>query len=298
MDKKITSLKADLILLFVALLWGTTFVTSKFSLEQLPPLTIIAFRFILAVGLMMLLFRKQAKDINLADIKGGAVVGTVLFFAFATQLIALKYTDPGKQAFLAATYVIFVPFLVWYLTRSRPDMKSFAGAFACFVGIALLTLKEGLAIGFGDSLTLFSSIFFAGHIIATGHFVKKSTPVKIAIVQFGTVAVLSTVSALVFEGVPTAVSTSTTLGILYLGVMCTGIAYFLQTFAQNYTKSTHTAIILSLEAVFGSLLSVVFMNEVFTPQMIVGCVIIFASILVIELKGSREDEAPVSQETA
>lgn len=288
MDKKMTSVKADIILLLVAFLWGTTFVTSKFSLEQIPPLTIIAVRFIMAVGLMLVLFRKQAKEITKSDLIGGGIVGTVLFIAFATQLIALKYTDPGKQSFLAAIYVIFVPFLVWGLTRKRPEGKAFAGAFACLVGIALLTLKDGLSIGFGDSLTMFSSLFFAGHIITTERYVKKSTPVKIAIIQFGTVAILSTCAALLFEDIPTVISPSVGVSVLYLGIVCTGVAYFLQTFAQNYTKSTHVAIILSLEAVFGSLLSVVFMKEIFTPRMILGCVIIFGSILVIELKGAKE----------
>ena len=284
MKKNISSLQADLILFLVALLWGTTFVTSKFSLEQLQPLTIISIRFILAVIVMGVIFKKHLKDISKEDIIGGGIVGTVLFIAFSTQLIALKYTDPGKQAFLAATYVIFVPFLTWYISKERPDNRSFFGAFACFVGIALLTLKDGLSIGFGDSLTLFSSVFFAGHIITTDRYVKRSTPVKIAIVQFATVAILSTISALMFEGLPGKVTPSVAIVIVYLGIMCTGLAYFLQTLGQNYTKSTHTAIILSLEAVFGSILSVIFMNELFTFKMIIGCVIIFISILAIELK--------------
>lgn len=282
--KKITHLKADLILLLVAILWGTTFVTSKFSLEQLSPLTLIAMRFILAFVFMMIFFRKQLKEMTFQDIKGGFIVGLVLFIAFATQLIALNYTEPGKQAFLAATYVIFVPFLVWIITKKRPDSRSFIGAFACLIGIAFLTIKKGFGISYGDSLTLFSSIFFGLHIITTERYVKQSTPVKITIVQFGTVAVLSSVSALAFEGMPAVMSTTTLIGVLYLGIVCTGIAYFLQTFGQNYTKSTHTAIILSLEAVFGSLLSIVFMKEVFTVPMIIGCVIIFGSVLLIELK--------------
>jgi len=282
--KKISSLQADLVLLLVAFLWGTTFVTSKFSLEVLGPLTIISCRFILAVGLMVVLFRKHIKTIKKDDLKGGIIVGSVLFVAFATQLIALKFTDPGKQAFLAATYVIFVPFLIWIITRKKPDNRSFLGAFACMIGIAFLTLKSGYSISFGDSLTLFSSIFFGLHIITTGHFVKKSTPIKITIIQFATVAVLSTLAALVFEGIPSGITPSVTIGILYLGLVCTGVAYFLQTFGQNYTKSTHTAIILSLEAVFGSLLSIIFMGEVFTPMMIIGCLIIFGSVLLIELK--------------
>jgi len=289
MKKKISSLQADLILLLVALLWGTTFVASKIALDYLSPLTIISIRFILAFALMMLLFRNQIKSIQKEDIKGGIVVGLMLFIAFATQLIALNYTDPGKQAFLAGTYVVFVPFIVWFIYKKKPDTKSFIGAFACFIGISLLTLNKGFSISFGDSLTLLSSVFFAGHIISTSHYVKKSTPVKITIVQFGTVAILSTLTALIFEGVPTGVSSVVIVSVIYLGIICTGVAYFLQTLAQNYTKSTHAAIILSLEAVFGSILSVIVMSELFTVKMIVGCIIIFLSILVIELKGTKKE---------
>ncbi|SHJ24156.1 Permease of the drug/metabolite transporter (DMT) superfamily [Dethiosulfatibacter aminovorans DSM 17477] len=288
MKKNISSLQADLILFVVALLWGTTFVTSKVSLESLPPFSIISFRFILATLLMGTIFRKDLKTIDRKDIKGGLCVGTMLFIAFATQLVALKYTEPGKQAFLAATYVIFVPFCVWALTRKKPDNKSFIGAFACFIGIGLLTLKEGFSMGYGDSLTMLSSVFFAGHILTTEHFVKDSSPVKISVTQFGTVAIMASAMSLMFEKIEVAPSIGVIAMILYLGVFCSGIAYFLQTLGQKYTKSTHAAIIMSLEAVFGSILSVIFMHEIFTPRMIGGCVIIFGSILVIELKGSGE----------
>jgi len=179
------------------------------------------------------------------------------------------------------------------LTKKRPDNNSFIGAFACFVGIGFLTLKSGFSVGQGDSMTMLSSLFYAGHILTTDHFVRKSTPKKISIIQFGTVAVLSTVASLLFEEIEVVPPVSVIAMVAYLGIFCTGIAYFLQTLAQKYTKSTHTAIILSLEAVFGSILAIVFMNEIFTPRMILGCVIIFVSILVIELKGSGEfEESP------
>ncbi len=297
MKINISSLQADLILFVVALLWGTTFVTSKVSLESLPPFSIIAFRFILAFILMAILFSGEFKSISRKDIKGGFVIGTVLFIAFATQLIALKHTDPGKQAFLAATYVIFVPFCVWAMTRKKPDNRSFLGALACFIGIGFLTLKDGFSMGYGDGLTLISSVFFAGHILTTEHFVKNSTPIKISIIQFGTVAILASFSSLAFEKIEVIPSFGVVAMILYLGIFCSGIAYFLQTLAQKYTKSTHTAIILSLEAVFGSILSIIFLHEVFTTKMIIGCVIIFVSILAIELKGSGESkESPDGKE--
>jgi len=283
---------ADGILFLVAILWGTTFVASKYILDSLTPLFIISFRFIIAFALMSVVFRKQLKTINKQELKGGMVVGVIFFIAFATQLIALQYTDAGKQAFLAGTYVVMVPFIVWGLSKKRPDARTFIGAFICFVGIGLLTLDgSSMAISFGDGLTMFSSLFFAGHIISTAYYVDTITPAKLTIVQFGTVAALSTVTAFIFEPIPSAIDTNALMALLYLSVLCTGIAYFLQTYAQKYTLSTHAAIILSLEAVFGSVLSLIIFKEVFTIKMVIGCMSILAAILVIELKGTSGHEA-------
>lgn len=280
---------ADLTLLLVAFLWGTTFVASKFTLDYITPLFIIAIRFIIAFLIMSLVFRKEFINIKKSHIFGGAVVGSILFIAFATQLIALQYTDPGKQAFLAGTYVVMVPFIAWALNKKRPDNRSFIGAFICFLGIGLLTLNGSFTMSYGDSLTMFSSLFFAGHIISTDFFVKKISPVKLTIVQFGTVALLSTIFALLTEPFPSNIEMNGIYAVLYLSVLCTAVAYFLQTIAQKYTISTHTAIILSLEAVFGSILSVIIMKEIFTIKMVIGCISILAAILIIELKGSSEE---------
>ena len=288
MKKK--AIYADLILLLVALLWGTTFVGGKYALNYFTPLYIIAIRFIMAFTMMAIGFRKELMTLTRKDIKGGAIVGTVLFIAFATQLVALQYTAAGKQAFLAGTYVVMVPFISWWLHKKRPDTSSFVGAFICFMGIGLLTLNDSLSIGFGDSLTLFSSMFFAGHIISNGYFVDDIGPVKLTIVQFGTVALLSTIAALIFEPFPQGVAAKGIYAVIYLGVLCTGVAYFLQTIGQKYALSTHTAIILSLEAVFGSVLALFILGEVFTFKMVLGCASILIAILIIELKGSSKEE--------
>ena len=293
MKKK--ALYADLILLLVALLWGTTFVGGKYALNYFTPLYIISIRFIMAFTMMALGFKKEFKTLTKKDLKGGIIVGTVLFIAFATQLIALQYTEAGKQAFLAGTYVVMVPFISWWLHKKKPDNSSFVGAFICFLGIGLLTLNESLTIGFGDSLTLFSSLFFAGHIISNGYFVDEIGPVKLTIVQFGTVAVLSTVSALILEPFPTQIAPNGIFAVLYLGILCTGVAYFLQTIGQKYALSTHTAIILSLEAVFGSILALIVLGEVFTFKMVLGCISILAAILIIELKGTSKQDDSISE---
>lgn len=281
---------ADLTLLVVAFLWGTTFVATKHALNFLTPIFMISARFLMAFSIMAVVFRKKLAHMKKSDLKGGAIVGTVLYIAFVTQVIALQYTTAGKQAFLAGTYVVMVPFIVWFITKKRPDGRSFLGAFICFLGIGLLTLDATFSMSFGDGLTLFSSVFFAGHIMTTGYFVKKMDVVLLTVVQFGTVALLSTISAIILEPIPVNIGMDGILSLLYLGLLCTTIAYFLQSLAQRHTLSTHAAIIMSLEAVFGSVLSVIILGEAFTLKMVIGSVAIFAAILITELKSEETEE--------
>lgn len=282
---------ADIVLLTVAFLWGTTFVASKAVLQYFTPLWIIAIRFCMATFFMGLIFHKKIKTINREDIKAGGIVGVVLFIAFVTQLIGLQYTTAGKQAFLAGTYVVMVPFLFWMIYKKRPDGRAFIGAFVCFVGIGFLTLNETFSMGFGDGITLFSSVFFALHIMVNGYYAQKRDVVILSMLQFGVLAILSFVGAMIFEPFPQSASPEGWAGILYLGILCSAVAYFLQTVAQKYTLSTHTSLLLSLESVFGSLLAVAILGEQFTLKMVAGCVAIFGAILISELRPAEKKES-------
>nr|MBP8763631.1 DMT family transporter [Acetoanaerobium sp.] len=260
----------------------------KYAFAYFTPVYMIAFRFTIGVLAMCIFFWKKISKITLKDLKGGIIVGIIFFIAFVTQLIALQYTEAGKQAFLAATYVVMAPFLYWIIYHKKPDFRTLAGAFICFLGIGLLTLNASLSISFGDGLTLFSSLFFALHIMFNGYFVEKQDPVILSTVQFAVVAIISWIFAFFFEPFPTAIGFEGIASVLYLGIFCTGLAYFLQTAAQRYTLATHAAIILSLESVFGILLAVVMLGEVFTLRMLMGCIAIFGAILITELRSSSE----------
>lgn len=134
-------LYSNLALFLVAFLWGTTFTVSKYAFAYFTPVYMIAFRFTIGVLAMCIFFWKKISKITLKDLKGGIIVGIIFFIAFVTQLIALQYTEAGKQAFLAATYVVMAPFLYWIIYHKKPDFRTLAGAFICFLGIGLLTLN-------------------------------------------------------------------------------------------------------------------------------------------------------------
>ncbi|WZL73240.1 DMT family transporter [Clostridiaceae bacterium 35-E11] len=280
-DKK-KSLIADLGLLMVALIWGAGFLVMKDSLSRITPIYLNGIRFILAFFVMMILFWKKMKKVTKQDILGGSIVGVILCAAFVTQTIGLQYTTVSKSAFLTGTNVIMVPFLAWMLYRKYPGWYAMMGAVLAAIGIGLLTIHGSLSIGIGDSLTLVCAFLFAAHIVSVGYFGENMDPYVLATIQIGVTGILGMIGGFLFEPTPEGLGSSIGIAIIYLVFFSTMGALLLQNVAQKYTYSTHAAIILSLESVFGTILGVLVMGDMFTLQMFFGCVLIFFGIIITE----------------
>lgn len=291
---------ADLGLLFVALIWGSGFVFMKNTLETVPPMMIMTLRFGIAAILAAIVFRKNLKNISVDTVKAGCVIGFFLFTAFATQSVGLQYINAGKQAFLTATNVIIVPFIYWLVKREQPDRYNFIAAFIMLIGIALLTTDFGAGFSFstGDVLTLICAVLFACHIVSVGILTKKHDPLALTVIQLAFTAVFSLLSTLVLGDFSLDLPSESIFSTLYLGVFCSFLCFLLQTVSQKYTTSTHAAIIMSMESVFGSIFSIIFLGDRFTPMMIVGCLIIFFGIITAETKWSflkKDQTAPLQK---
>jgi len=278
------TLYADLSLLLVAVVWGSGFVVTKNALDHVTPYYLLFFRFIISTIILSVIFFNKIRKASIKDIKAGVIIGLFLFAGFAMQTVGLQYTEAGKQAFITATNVVMVPFIYWGISKKRPDKFDLAAAFLCLVGIGILSLNSNLTIGYGDFLTFLCAIMFACHISSTGYFAKESDPYVISIVQLGTAGILSFIFAILFEGTKMNIQTQTLIPILYLSLFSTMFAFLVQTVAQKYTNSTHAAIILSLEAVFGSTFAIIFLKEPFTVRFLIGCMAILISVITSETK--------------
>jgi len=274
---------ADLALLLVAVIWGTGFIVTKNILSGITPLYMVAMRFAVATVIITVISLPKLKSIKFSDIKGGLIVGCMLFLGFATQTIGIQYTTAGKSAFLTGTNVVMVPFIVWFIYKKRPDIYAIIAAVLCFVGVSLLTAGDEMgAMGPGDLWALSCALFFALHIISTSIFVKKSDPAILTFLQFVVVTLLAFITAFVVEGPVVMPVGDSMLGVLYLGVFSTCAAFFIQTIAQKYTSATHAAIILSMEAMFGTLFGILILSEPFTFIMGLGCFVILMAIITAE----------------
>lgn len=282
-DNKKTAM-ADVALLLVAVIWGGSFIVIKSALEFIDPIYMTFLRFTLSSILMGLIFFKNMRKMNASDLRAGTIIGIFMFFAFITQTVGLKYTTPGKQAFITASNVVMVPFIYWALTKNKPDLFEVIAAILCFIGIGILSLEGNLKMGLGDGLTLICAVFFALHIISIGKYSKEHDPIVLSVVQFGVVGILSLITCFIFkvEFKPITVDMAKAIG--YMSVVSTIIAFGIQNVAQKYTTSTHAAIILSLESVFGAFFSILVGQDVFNIKFVIGCIAIFIAIITAETK--------------
>ncbi len=282
MDKQ-HAIMGRIALFITTIVWGISFVVLKSTVNVMGPLWIMALRFSISAILPGILAWREIRKLNRSSIIGGVLLGICLAAAYIVQTYGLKYTTPGKNAFLTTTYVVFVPFLVWALHKHRPTLANIVAAVICIVGIGLVSLGDDDAgINIGDILTLICGFFYALHIIFTAKYVEKSDPVAISAVQFLVGALICWAGALLFENVPGRLTTVDYLNLAYLSVVCTTICFLLQAYGLKYTPSSEASIILCFESVFGVLASVIFMHERLTLKLLVGFILIFAAVVISE----------------
>ncbi len=283
---------SELALLSVAFIWGGGFIVVKNSLEALSPLWLMALRFILAAVFLAVIFYKKLKLIDKGSIIAGAVCGIFIYLAFVLQTVGIKYTTASKNALLTATYVVFTPFIFWFFGKKKPKATQIAAAFLCFAGIALLMFDGSFgSVNKGDLLTIMCGLVFAIHISLLGIYSKKHDPIVLTIIQMAACAIIGLAMAVAFDSPPEKINGQTWMSIVYLGVLSTSFAYLVQTVAQKYTPPSHTSLIMSLECVIGSVLSIIIFKDVFTPLMWAGGALTFGSILLSQYTNSKEEES-------
>ena len=275
-------------LVTVTIIWGGGFVASDMALESLRPFQIMAIRFLMASVLMGAASIRELKRINFKELQAGILMGTALFVGFAFQIVGLQYTTPSKNAFLTALNVVMVPFISFILLRKKISRKSIAGAAMAIVGVGLLSLEKNMSLSMGDALTLVCAVGFAFQIFFTSEFVKKYRAVVLNFIQMLTAVLLSAICLFLFGETDFHVTPQGWLSVLYLGVVSTALCYLLQTASQKYVDETKSAIILSMESVFGTLFSILILHEQVTLRMVCGCIIILAAVIVSNLADTQE----------
>ena len=273
-------------LIFVTIIWGFAFVVVKNSLDYVPPLYMMAFRFTIASFVLALLFLPKFKHLDKSTFFHGMILGIFLFAAYAFQTVGLQFTTAGKNAFLTTTYVMMVPFLNWFFHKSKPSWNCVLAAIIALAGIGLLSLQGDFSMNRGDVLTIICGFFFAVHIIFISRYTQTQDPVLLTILQLAFSALFSWIFAPFTDGrfpLQETLRTDVIVSMLYLGLFSTLLCFLLQNVCQKYLRASTTSLLLSFESVFGVIFSIIFLKEILTAKMIVGCVLIFFALVLSEV---------------
>ncbi|WP_071871847.1 DMT family transporter [Atopomonas hussainii] len=285
------SLRADLLMLLTALIWGTTFVAQKMGMDAIGPFLYTGLRFALgAVLLIPVLYwfslRRRAQNtvspVNRSAILGGIALGVVLTIGINLQQVGLMFTTVTNSGFITGLYVIMVP-LLGLLIGQRTGAGTWLGASLAVVGMYLLSVGENFSVASGDWLQLAGAVIWGVHVLLAGRMASRHDPILIAYVQFITCALISSLLALAFEPWVLEKIIQALPAIVYGGALAVAVGFTLQLVAQRDAPPAHAAIILSLEAVFAAMAGWVMMDETLTLRGFIGCGLMFAGMLVAQL---------------
>jgi len=256
-------IQAEIYLLIIVIIWGSTFAIIKGVLDQISPFTFLAYRFFLAALILYLIFWKRIKNIDRTILKKGTLIGIFLFLGYTFQTVGLKYTTATKAGFITGVSVVLVPIISHFFIKEKINRNSMIGVVLAFIGLWFLNYSSSFSFNLGDFLVLLCAVSFAMHIISVGLFSKKLDYVLLAITQITVVFVLSLLMALIFERPAIHLSYSSNIwwSIVITGIFATALAFYMQNKFQRYSTATKTAIIFSGEPIFAAMFASLLLGE-------------------------------------
>jgi len=265
------------------------FVAQSNAMSNIGPFLFIGSRFVLAF-LLILPFairegRKAETSLAPTDWRMFGVIGVFMFGGMAAQQLGLLTTTVTNSGFLTGLYVVIVPFVGVILFRQWPNPIVWPSALCALIGIWLLSGGNAISgLSQGDWLTILCACIWALQVF----FISRSAshtgrPVTLAVTQFGITGALGLTLALLLEPISWTALQAASTEIIYAGVFSGGIAFTLQVIAQRHTTAPQAALLLSTEAVFAAIFGAIFLGDRVPPIGLMGCGLIFAAILMVEV---------------
>ena len=290
--------KGEIALFTITIFWGVTFAIIKLALNDISPMLFTAIRFSFAALLLLPFLWKPLFNSNIDVIKAGLFLGLLYFIGFATQTIGLYYTTATKSGFITGTFVIFIPILQLILERKSPCKGNLIGIILVIIGLILLSSKGmtvldiiselGSNFNIGDTLTLICAVFYALYVVYIDIITKKYDYRALIILQVVFTGFAGIVITFLFgmtgiEPIRLDFNKTVILVILYTAIFSSILATVIQTKYQKTVTPTKAGIIFSIEPIFAALFAFLIIHESVSSFGIIGCIFIFAGVLVSEL---------------
>lgn len=287
---KLSTIRADLMLLAAAIIWGTGFVAQRLGSEHLDAFEFTGLRFTLGTILLLPLLRFAPWPTHVdrstsrrATLRGGLLAGCAMLLAANAQQHGLGSTTASNGAFITSLYVVFVPFLSIAVARSRIGWPVWTGVALAAVGLVLLGVDRDFHINAGDPWILLCALLWAFHVVIVGRFSRDAEPIRLSLIQLGMTGVGALAVAVARGQVTVESIEAAKWAVIYGAVLPVAVAFTLQVVAQKHAPPTHTALILSLESVFGMASGILFLTERPDAQKYAGAALMLAGVVVSQV---------------
>lgn len=294
-----------ILLLCTDFVWGIAFVAQTTGGDKVGACAFTSIRFFIAALVLLPViatFDKLGmttnKPQNSKDKKllwaAGICCGLSLCAASIFQQVGINMgSEAGKAGFLTAMYILMVPILGIFLKKKCP-INIWIGVFIALVGLYLLCMNGAFKLKISDAMLLLCALCFAVQIHFISHFAPKVDSIRLACIEFFVTGVCSAVPMFIFDwghSISGIVQWSAVLfdsvawiAILYAGIFSGGIGYTLQIVGQNGLNPTFASMVMSLESVVSVFAGWIILNQELTIRELVGCVLIFAAIIIAQLE--------------
>ena len=315
--------QGEFYLFLTALIWGSAMIFQKMGMDHIGPFLFGFFRFtigaLVLIPVIWIADRHRGKGNSLSGttdgpcveagrddgeggmlqngrqlpvrknllkdrtlLTGSLLCGLTQFAGGSFQQVGLVYTTAGKAGFITSLYIVIVPVMMLFMGR-RLKLISWFGIGLAVVGLYLLSITEGFTMQLGDGLEIGAAIVYAVQLLLIDHYAGRTEPLRLAMLQFLVAGILSGLVALGFETWTVAAIAACMIPILYTGVLEVAAAYTLEILGQRTTAPHIAAIIMSLEALFAALCGALFLGEQMSGREVLGCALMMAAFLVVQL---------------
>jgi drug/metabolite transporter (DMT)-like permease len=269
-------------LLSVSAAWGMAFVVMKDAIERQSVNNFLFTRFLLAVIVMIALKPSVIKNFDRDLLQRAGSAGIFLGLGYIFQTLGLARTGAAITGFVTGLYVVFTPLLAYFFLKERITKLIWFCVAIATIGLGLLSIR-GFSVGIGEMLVLASAFFFAAHIIALGKWSSGRDVYAMTIVQLAVCAALSGLASIP-EGYAPPPDNGVWGVVIFTAVICTAVAFVVQTWSQAHMTTTKVAVILTMEVVFAAIFAMIFGGERLTLQATLGGVMVLTAMFMIVLK--------------
>ena len=284
--------KAKLLLIFVFVARGTSFIFSKTLMQSLSPTSVLAVRFVLAFLILAAVFSKKLLQCSKSSLLGGVILGALYTVCMMFEMYGLRLIDSGVASLIENMAIVLVPVYVAVLTRTMPRRRTILCAVLAVMGVGFLsvTQKNTYGGGLGILLIILAAMTYGVCILTTEKVSHNGDPITIGIIQLGTMGMLSLLFSLLRGDFCLPQTGEQWSMMLILVLLCSCFGFAFQPVGQRYVPAETAAVFTVVNPLTASIMGVAIAGETVTVAKIVGFALVLAALLLYNMRAGKSRE--------